>query len=41
MVRHVSSAGAFFLLGIGGVIVPLAILLVMFRRAGYFGGDGI
>ncbi len=41
LVRHISSPGAFVALGIGGVVVPLAIMLVLFRRAGYYGGDGI
>ncbi len=41
LVRHISSAGAFFVLGVGGVLVPVGIMLVLFRRAGYVGGDGV
>ena len=35
MVRHISSFGAFVGLGLGGILVPVALLFVMFRRAGY------
>jgi magnesium transporter len=37
MVRHIDSAGTFFVLGVGGMIVPLVIAAVLLVRAGYFG----
>jgi len=36
MVRHIDSAVAFWGLGVGAVAVASAIMLVLFRRAGYF-----
>ena len=35
MVKHVDTLGAFLAFGIGGILVPLALLLGWFRRAGY------
>ena len=35
LVRHIDTAEAFFLLGVGGVIVPVAMMLVLFWRAGF------
>jgi magnesium transporter len=37
MVSHIDTFGAFLGLGIGGVLVPVAIMFVLFRRAGYLG----
>jgi magnesium transporter len=38
LVDRIDTFAAFALLGIGGIIVPIVILFVMFRRAGYIGG---
>ena len=35
LVRHVDTLGAFLAFGIGGVLLPLALLVGWFRRAGY------
>ncbi len=35
LVRHIDSATAFVLLGIGGLLVPCLLLVVWFRRGGY------
>ena len=40
LVRHIDSAGTFFVLGVGGMIVPLVIAAVLLVRAGYFGQRG-
>jgi magnesium transporter len=40
MVRHINSAAAFWLLGVGGVIAAVALMFVLFRRAGYLSKDG-
>jgi magnesium transporter len=37
MVRHVDTFEAFAFLGIGGVLVTIAVLLMLFWRAGYIG----
>jgi magnesium transporter len=37
MVRHISSFGAFLIFGVGGILVPVLIMLVVFGRAGYLG----
>jgi magnesium transporter len=37
MVRHINSFAAFVTLGIGGVVVCVALLLLLFWRAGYLG----
>jgi magnesium transporter len=37
LVRHIDSAATFFVLGIGGMILPLVIATVLLVRAGYFG----
>jgi magnesium transporter len=37
LVRHIDSAETFFVLGVGGMILPLAIVAVLLVRAGYFG----
>ena len=39
MVGHIDSFTAFATLGIGGVLVCVALLLLLFRRAGYIGGS--
>ena len=36
MVRHIDTFPAFALFGGGGVLLPVGIMLVVFRRAGYF-----
>jgi magnesium transporter len=36
MVKHIDTLGAFLALGGGGLAVPLVLLLVWYRRAGYF-----
>jgi magnesium transporter len=36
LVRHISSVGAFIVLGVGGLLVPCLGLYVLFRRQGYF-----
>ncbi len=36
LVRHVDTFGAFLAFGIGGVLLPLALLVGWFRRADYF-----
>jgi magnesium transporter len=35
LVDRISSPAAFLVLGIGGLAVPLAVLMIVFRRAGY------
>jgi magnesium transporter len=35
LVKHIDSFGAFLVLGIGGVLVPVGMMLVVFSRAGY------
>jgi magnesium transporter len=35
LVRHVDTFADFMLFGVGGVVVPIALLLAWFRRAGY------
>jgi magnesium transporter len=35
LVRHIDTFPAFALLGIGGILLPVAILVTMFRRSGY------
>ena len=35
LVDHIDTLGAFLALGVGGVLVPVALLLLWFRRAGY------
>ncbi len=40
MVGHIDTFEAFVFLGIGGVVVTIAILLMLFRRAGYIGPQG-
>jgi magnesium transporter len=35
LVRHVDTFGAFLAFGIGGIVVPIALLLGWFKRAGY------
>jgi len=37
LVRHITTFGDFMIFGIGGVIVPLLIMAVVFARAGYLG----
>jgi magnesium transporter len=37
LVRHIDSAGTFFVLGVGGMIAPLVVAAVLLVRAGYFG----
>jgi magnesium transporter len=37
MVRHVDSAVAFFLLGVGSMVVTIALAAVLLMRAGYYG----
>lgn len=37
MVDHVDTFAAFMVFGVGGVMLAVAILLVMFRRSGYIG----
>jgi magnesium transporter len=37
LVRHIDSAESFFVLGVGGMILPLVIAAVLLVRAGYFG----
>jgi magnesium transporter len=37
LVRHIDSAATFFVLGVGGMIVPLVVAAVLLVRAGYFG----
>jgi magnesium transporter len=37
LVRHIDSAETFFILGVGGMILPLAIVAVLLVRAGYVG----
>jgi magnesium transporter len=37
LVRHIDSVETFFVLGVGGMIVPLVIAAVLLVRAGYFG----
>jgi magnesium transporter len=37
LVRHISSLTAFLVLGIGGLLVPCALLYAWFRRRGYLG----
>jgi magnesium transporter len=38
LVGHIDTFGDFVAFGIGGVLLPVAIMLVVFRRAGYVGG---
>jgi magnesium transporter len=40
LVRHIDSATAFFVLGVGGMLAPIAIILVLLERAGYLGSRG-
>jgi magnesium transporter len=35
LVSHIDTFAAFLALGVGGVVVPVAIMLVLFRQAGY------
>ena len=35
MVEHVDTLEAFLIFGVGGVIVPVAVMLMLFRRSGY------
>jgi magnesium transporter len=37
LVRHIDSAETFFVLGVGGMILPLAVVAVLLVRAGYVG----
>ncbi|HEY7623179.1 MAG TPA: magnesium transporter CorA family protein [Solirubrobacteraceae bacterium] len=37
LVRHIDSAGTFFVLGVGGMVVPLIVAAVLLVRAGYVG----
>jgi magnesium transporter len=37
LVRHIDSAFAFVLLGLGGLLVPCVLLVAWFRRGGYVG----
>jgi magnesium transporter len=39
MVRHVDTFAAFMIYGVGGVVLTIVLLLVIFRRAGYIGAD--
>jgi magnesium transporter len=36
LVKHIDTFGAFMAFGIGGLLVPIVLLLTWFRRAGYF-----
>ena len=36
LVRHIDTFGAFMAFGIGGILVPAVLLLLWFRRSGYF-----
>jgi magnesium transporter len=36
LVKHIDTFSAFLVFGIGGLLVPIALLLTWFRRAGYF-----
>jgi len=36
LVRHIDTFDAFLAFGIGGLLLPVVILLGWFRRAGYF-----
>ena len=38
LVNHISSAEAFLVLGVGGMILPLIIAAVLLLRAGYLRG---
>jgi hypothetical protein len=35
-VNHIHSLGAFIVLGVGGIVASCVILLVWFRRSGFF-----
>jgi magnesium transporter len=37
MVRHINTPGAFLGLGVGGMLVPIVLAIVLLRRAGYLG----
>jgi magnesium transporter len=37
LVRHINSGASFFVLGIGGMVLPVAVILLALRRAGYLG----
>jgi magnesium transporter len=37
LVQHIDTFGAFMIFGIGGVLVPVLTMLVVFGRAGYLG----
>jgi magnesium transporter len=36
LVKHIDTVGAFMAFGVGGLLVPIVLLLTWFRRAGYF-----
>jgi magnesium transporter len=36
LVKHIDTFGAFMAFGVGGLLVPIVLLLTWFRRAGYF-----
>jgi magnesium transporter len=36
MVKHIDTLGAFLAFGGGGLAIPLVLLLIWYRRAGYF-----
>jgi magnesium transporter len=38
LVRHVTSFWAFAVFGVGGLVIPIAALLIWFRRSGYLSG---
>lgn len=40
LIRHIDSLEAFLVWGVGGIVVPVVVILVLLRRAGYWSGDG-
>jgi magnesium transporter len=38
LVRHIDTLWSFLVFGVGGLVVPIVVLLVLLRRAGYLGG---
>jgi len=39
LVRHINSAATFFALGVGGMVLPIVVILLLLRRAGYVGSN--